>query len=269
MVCIKLNPTEEVINYVKKFNTDEELLRSGGLPIEILDKYAFGFSENDIKTIDPSKIKIKWKNDYENVIYEINNSGLKPIDWAKKINLGEPIDLSYEDLGKGLNFYLEDGHHRYVAAKLRKQPLNVNLEIKYNPINKITNKKLSYDEFHRCLFKEVKNMKSFIKQKLREQMIDDVNMNKGTETICDKLTIGSYSEALHYVEQAMKGVNDATRQKLMQKLHVPLENIKQQQTYIGAQKKSEHMTGDSMPDEADTYWTEIQTILCDSGPDFE
>jgi hypothetical protein len=112
-------------------------------------------------------------------------------------------------------------------------------------------------------------MKSFIKQRLREQMIDGENMNKGTVSICDKLTVNNYNEALHYVEQAMKGVSPATRQKLMQKLHVPLENIKQQQNYIDGQKKLEDMTGDSMPDEADTYWTEIQTILCDSGPEFE
>ena len=112
-------------------------------------------------------------------------------------------------------------------------------------------------------------MKSFIKQRLREQIIDDENMNRGTETICDKLTVNDYNEALHYVEKAMSGLPEQRRHELMQKLHGPLENIKQQQIFIDKQKKSEHMTGDSMPDEADTYWTEIQTILCDSGPDFE
>jgi hypothetical protein len=72
--------------------------------------------------------------------------------WSEKINLSEPIDISYESNGYGLKFYLEDGHHRYFAETLNKT-LNVNLEA--NPITKITNK-LGYDEFHRCLFKQIK-----------------------------------------------------------------------------------------------------------------
>ena len=43
-------------------------------------------------------------------------------------------------------------------------------------------------------------MKKFIRQKLREQMIDGQNMNKATQTICNKMTINSYAEALHHVE---------------------------------------------------------------------
>jgi hypothetical protein len=39
---------------------------------------------------------------------------------VKKINLSEPIDISYESNGYGLKFYLEDGHHRYFAAKTLK-----------------------------------------------------------------------------------------------------------------------------------------------------
>ena len=112
-------------------------------------------------------------------------------------------------------------------------------------------------------------MKKFIKKLLREQMIDGQNMNKATETICDKMTINSYSEALHYVEAAMKGIDDATRTKIMQKIHVPLENLKQEQNSIDNQKKTEFMSGDSMPDEADTYWTQIQSTICEQGPDFE
>ena len=53
-------------------------------------------------------------------------------------------------------FFIEDGHHRYFAAKILDKPLNINLEIKQNPIIKLS-PKLSYDNFHRCLFKQVKN----------------------------------------------------------------------------------------------------------------
>ncbi len=113
------------------------------------------------------------------------------------------------------------------------------------------------------------NMKSFIRRLLREQMIDGQNMNHGTQTICNKMTIDSYSEALRYVEEAMKGVDEATRTKIMQKIHAPLENLKQEQINIDAQKKTQGMTGDSMVDEADTYWHQIQSTICEQGPAFE
>jgi hypothetical protein len=52
-------------------------------------------------------------------------SGLTPKKWSEKINLSEPIDISYESNGYGLKFYLEDGHHRYFAAKTLNKTLNV------------------------------------------------------------------------------------------------------------------------------------------------
>jgi len=112
-------------------------------------------------------------------------------------------------------------------------------------------------------------MKNFIREKLREQMIDGQNMNKATQTICNKMTINSYSEALHYVEEAMKGIDEATRTRIMQKIHAPLENLKQEQIKIDGQVKTGYMSGDSMPDEADTYWTQIQSTICEQGPEFQ
>jgi hypothetical protein len=50
--CVNLYPTKEVINYVNNFDSDEQLLRSGGLPDDILDRYAFGFIESDIVELD-------------------------------------------------------------------------------------------------------------------------------------------------------------------------------------------------------------------------
>jgi hypothetical protein len=85
------------------------------------------------------------------------------MEW--KINLSEPIDISYESNGYGLKFYLEDGHHRYFAAKTLNKTLNVNRD-KGKPITKITNK-LGYDEFHRCLFKQIKQNEKLIKVLLR------------------------------------------------------------------------------------------------------
>ena len=149
-LCPVIALSKDVILYIKQFDSDEQFLRKGGLPTEMLDRMAFGFSEEDIKELSPNQLKIKWKDDLENVKWEVKKSGLSPKAWSSKVNLSEPIDVSFEKN----NFYLEDGHHRYFAAKTLKKPLNVNLEIKQNPIIKLSN--LSYDDFHRCLFKQVK-----------------------------------------------------------------------------------------------------------------
>ena len=68
-----------------------------------------------------------------------------------KINLSEPIDVSYEKN----KFYIEDGHHRYYAAKILNLPLNVSLQIKQNPVVKISD--LEYDDLMRCIFKQAKS----------------------------------------------------------------------------------------------------------------
>ena len=59
------------------------------------------------------------------------------------------------------------------------------------------------------------------------------------------------------------------KREIMQKIHTPLENLKQEQITITNQKKHDGMTGDSMVDEADTYWHQIQSTICELGPDFE
>jgi hypothetical protein len=112
-------------------------------------------------------------------------------------------------------------------------------------------------------------MKSFIKQRLREQMIDGQEMNGAMQNSCNIISINSYSEALSRVEAALKGVSPETRHKVMQKIHAPLENLKQEEQKLNGEYESEGMTGDSMPDEGDTYWHQIQTTLCELGPDFE
>jgi len=147
--CVPIKITNEITNEVNKFKTSEELLRSGGISTNALDRAAFGFSVEDIKVLTPNQLNIKWKDDLENVIYEISKSGLTEKQWASKVSLEEPIDVSYEKD----KFYIEDGHHRYYAAKILNKPLKVNLEIKMNPIVKLG--PLSYDDFHRCVFKQV------------------------------------------------------------------------------------------------------------------
>jgi len=109
------------------------------LTIDELDRAAFGFSREDITTLQPKQLKIKWQVDYDNAVETQNASGLTQVEWAKTIDLSKPIDVTYED---GV-FKVDDGYHRYYAAKILEKPLNVSLEIKDKPHRTIVEKALS------------------------------------------------------------------------------------------------------------------------------
>ena len=156
--CPHIQLTQEIVDYVNDYASDENLLRSGGIPIELLHKAAYGFSVDSVKTLMPEQLKVRWKTDLENVKWEIEKQGIDEKTWAQYIDLTEPIEVEYwkdEEEGFEEGFYISDGHHRYYAAKILNKPLNVKLEIKTNPIEKLT-PGIGYDDFHRCLFKQVK-----------------------------------------------------------------------------------------------------------------
>jgi len=112
-------------------------------------------------------------------------------------------------------------------------------------------------------------MKSFIKQRLREQIIDGQEMNSATQSMCNKISVDSYEEVLGYVEAALKGFNEEKRYDIMQKIHAPLENLKNEQNKIKDEVATKNMSGDSIKDEADTYWHQIQSTICEQGSAFQ
>ncbi len=180
---LKLNPKfiPSLKIELSKYNDSESLLRSGGISIETLDRLAYGFSEEDIKQLMPEDLMIKWKDDLDNVKWEIKQSGLSPRMWASKIDLSEPIDVSYTKNKTKLGFYIEDGHHRYMAAKILKKPLNVNLTIKNNPIIVIA-PNLGYDEFHRVIFNLFKNNKTItVYHGTKPKFIENIKENGLTD----------------------------------------------------------------------------------------
>ena len=97
--------------------------------IDDLHREAFGVAEPDVKRLKPSELNIKWTDDIENVEYEIKNSGKTRKGWAKDIDLSEPIDVILED---GI-YKIDDGHHRYTAAKILGKDLPVDLRINDQP----------------------------------------------------------------------------------------------------------------------------------------
>lgn len=97
-------------------------------------------------------------------------------------------------------------------------------------------------------------------------MIDGQNMNQGTQTACDKISVDTYQEGISLITAAI-----GTQQQnpnMWAKISKPLSMWKQASIEINGQKRVDHMTGDSMVDESDTWWAAIQSTICEQGPSF-
>lgn len=148
--CSNVNLTQEVIKFVSTFDTLESFFRAGGLSVEMLDRLAFGFCDTDITRLPAKQLKIKWKEDWGNVKWEVGKSKLTPKEWSKKIDLSDPIDVVYEKN----NFYVDDGHHRTYAGKVLGVDLPVSLTIKQSPTETLGFS--DYDSLIKCVFNKVK-----------------------------------------------------------------------------------------------------------------
>jgi len=150
------------------------LLRSGGLPDDLFDQWAFGFTQEK-NTIMPNELKVRWRNDLENVKWEIEQKGLSDIEYAQSVDLSEPIEVDYDKPnGWSEGFYIQDGHHRYYAAKILNKPLNMNLTIKVNPTLKLSN--MDYDKFHRCIWEQVNSVTQESNSTYKKNMIKEANI---------------------------------------------------------------------------------------------
>ena len=94
-----------------------------------INREAFGVTESDVTKLSPSELEIKWTDDLDNVEYEIKNSGKTRKAWAEGVDLSTPIDVILED---GV-YKIDDGHHRYSAAKILGKDLPVSLQINDQP----------------------------------------------------------------------------------------------------------------------------------------
>ena len=114
-------------------------------------------------------------------------------------------------------------------------------------------------------------IKETIKYKLRklikEQVIDGQEMSPQMQTLCNTMSVRSYEEVIGRIIAAIGGEDE--NPKLWEKIKKPLEMLKQANFEINKEKKEAGMTGDSMVDEANTWWTAVQTTLCEQGPEFQ
>lgn len=124
-------------------------------------------------------------------------------------------------------------------------------------------------------------MKQFIKNKFRnlmfEQMVDGQEMNPGTQSLCNTMSVKSYEEVMGRLIHAIGHPNQ--NPELWAKIQKPLSMLKQANFEINNEKHTNDdgtqnpsgggMTGDSMPDEANTWWAAIQSTICEQGPEFQ
>lgn len=142
---------DDILQYTRKYGSSEELLRNRGVPDDLLDMAAFGISEKSTKTLLPKDLNIIWKDDLAQVEFEISKAD-SPEAWAREVSLVEPVEVDLDDAGK---LVLQDGHHRYMAAKILGKELNVDLTIKANSIKALAEKldiEADYDSVTRALF---------------------------------------------------------------------------------------------------------------------
>lgn len=99
---------------------------------------------------------------------------------------------------------------------------------------------------------------------INEEMIDGQNMNQGTETACNKMSVATYDEGMKLIVAAIGHPKD--NPKLWSRISKPLKNWKNANTSIGQEVKSGGMSGDSMVDESNTWWTAIQSTICEEAP---
>jgi hypothetical protein len=207
----------------------------------ILDRVNLGWAIENIKEKRPSRSK------------------------AKPMQVAMSYDRKY---------YLLDGYHRLVEAVLAGETsakvmlLNKTYEnLKKNNQIGVACNGGSGDEF--CNNFKTLGSIDMIKQELNEEMIDGQNMTPAMKFACNKMTIGSYEEALKLTKAAIAHLDDETKNKIMMKLHKPLESLRQEEIQLNDEVTRYHMTGDSLPDEADTYWHQIQSTICELGPSFQ
>ena len=107
-------------------------------------------------------------------------------------------------------------------------------------------------------------IKETIKYKLRtlvsEEIIDGQEMSPQMKIFCNTMSVRSYNEVLGRLIAAI-GSKDETPE-LWAKIEKPLNMLKQADQDLKKEKKIYGMTGDSLADESNTWWSAIQTSIC-------
>jgi len=207
----------------------------------ILDRVNLGWAIENIKEKRPSRSK------------------------AKPMQVAMSYDRKY---------YLLDGYHRLVEAVLAGETsakvmlLNKTYEnLKNNNQIGVACNGGSGDEF--CNNFKTLGSIDMIKQELNEEIIYGQYMTPAMKTACNKMTIGSYEEAYDLTKKAIAHLSEEDKFKIMERLKQPLNKLKEGQKTLDYELKTYNMTGNSLADESNTYWHQIQSTICNLGNSFQ
>jgi hypothetical protein len=110
-----------------------------------------------------------------------------------------------------------------------------------------------------------------IKYKLRslikEEIIDGQKMSPQIKIFCNTMSVRGYYEVLGRLIAAIGPKEE--NPELWAKIEKPLNMLKQADQDLNKEKKIYGMTGDSLSDEANTWWSAIQTEICEQGSSFK
>lgn len=110
-------------------------------------------------------------------------------------------------------------------------------------------------------------MKEFIKNKTRLVLLEyatlyeNVHANpSGFNELCNTMSVATYEDVINLFTKAF-----GTKEQnpiAWAKVDKPLKALEDENNQIGFEIKHNHMSGDSMVDEANTWWAAIQSTFC-------
>lgn len=98
-------------------------------------------------------------------------------------------------------------------------------------------------------------------------MIDGQNMNSAMQKACNTMSVATYKEGLSLIINAIGTPQE--NPEIWKRIARPLKNWQEADLMIGQEVKKKGMSGDSMVDESNTWWSAIQSTICELGEDFQ
>ena len=129
---------QDQISGVEEPNTPTAEMPTAEMPVTTYYNEPNGKYYGDVKEVTkimPQELKPLNQTEINWAISSQKASGKSEEEWAKSVDLSEPIKATIYSDGE---IKIQDGHHRYLAAKILNEPLNVELK-SINAKNQILN----------------------------------------------------------------------------------------------------------------------------------
>jgi len=104
------------------------------LDVDTLDRWAFGVVGDEVLRLDPGELMIVHVDDLANARHQADRHPGGSLRWARRVSLKEPVDVIVDDRG---DLLLDDGHHRYLAARLSGRKLSAKIIVRGRPIERL------------------------------------------------------------------------------------------------------------------------------------